>query len=140
MNGTVLGPTIALNINVMFGLERLAPFTSQIRSLIGIVLFPPRGSSPASEWTGRGTEQQPPAHLHRFAAPRDPALIAKWISYTVINTERQDWRRGAEAAFRYRLLRPRRHRLQGAVQHDPPLHHLAEQARLREVVDRANVV
>ncbi|MFK0050614.1 Helicase associated domain protein [Streptomyces sp. NPDC090741] len=40
--------------------------------------------------------------LLRFAAPRDPALIAKWISYQVFNTERQDWRRGAEAAFRYR--------------------------------------
>ncbi|MFI7358074.1 Helicase associated domain protein [Streptomyces avidinii] len=40
--------------------------------------------------------------LLRFASPRDPALIAKWISYTVINTERQDWRRGAEAAYRYR--------------------------------------
>ncbi|MFD4914725.1 Helicase associated domain protein [Streptomyces virginiae] len=40
--------------------------------------------------------------LLRFAAPRDPALIAKWINYQVINTERQDWRRGAEAALRYR--------------------------------------
>ncbi|MFD9412658.1 Helicase associated domain protein [Streptomyces sp. NPDC059989] len=40
--------------------------------------------------------------LLRFAAPRDPVHIAKWISYTVINTERQDWRRGAEAAYRYR--------------------------------------
>ncbi len=40
--------------------------------------------------------------LLRFAAPRDPALIAKWITYTVINTERQNWRRGAEAAWRYR--------------------------------------
>ncbi|MFE1877522.1 Helicase associated domain protein [Streptomyces sp. NPDC059496] len=40
--------------------------------------------------------------LLRFASPRDPALIAKWISYQVINTERQDWRRGAEAAYRYR--------------------------------------
>ncbi|GGT44007.1 helicase [Streptomyces kurssanovii] len=39
--------------------------------------------------------------LLRFAAPRDPALIAKWISYQVINTERQDWRRGVEAAHRY---------------------------------------
>ncbi|WP_328723564.1 Helicase associated domain protein [Streptomyces sp. NBC_00247] len=41
--------------------------------------------------------------LLRFATPRDPGLIAKWISYTVINTERQDWRRGVEAAYRYRL-------------------------------------
>ncbi|MFE9934599.1 helicase associated domain-containing protein [Streptomyces sp. NPDC005533] len=40
--------------------------------------------------------------LLRFAAPRDPAVIAKWITYQVINTERQDWRRGAEAALRYR--------------------------------------
>ncbi|WP_392900984.1 Helicase associated domain protein [Streptomyces sp. LN699] len=40
--------------------------------------------------------------LLRFATPRDPALIAKWISYTVINTERQDWKRGVEAAYRYR--------------------------------------
>ncbi|MFD8019003.1 Helicase associated domain protein [Streptomyces lavendulae] len=40
--------------------------------------------------------------LLRFATPRDPALIAKWISYQVFNTERQDWRRGIEAAFRYR--------------------------------------
>ncbi|WP_327286089.1 MULTISPECIES: helicase associated domain-containing protein [unclassified Streptomyces] len=38
----------------------------------------------------------------RFAAPRDPALIAKWISYQIFNTERQDWRRGVEAAWRYR--------------------------------------
>ncbi|MFI1066977.1 DEAD/DEAH box helicase [Streptomyces spororaveus] len=40
--------------------------------------------------------------LLRFATPRDPALIAKWITYQVINTERQEWRRGAEAAYRYR--------------------------------------
>ncbi|MDA5283898.1 helicase associated domain-containing protein [Streptomyces sp. Isolate_45] len=39
--------------------------------------------------------------LLRFAAPRDPALIAKWINYQVLNTERQDWRRGLEAALRY---------------------------------------
>lgn len=38
--------------------------------------------------------------LLRFAAPRDPALIAKWISYQVFNTEREDWRRGIEAAWR----------------------------------------
>ncbi|MFE5484084.1 Helicase associated domain protein [Streptomyces sp. NPDC056527] len=40
--------------------------------------------------------------LLRFATPRDPALIAKWITYQVIHTERQDWRRGVEAAWRYR--------------------------------------
>ncbi|MFE1877690.1 helicase associated domain-containing protein [Streptomyces sp. NPDC059496] len=40
--------------------------------------------------------------LLRFAAPCDPALIAKWITYQVINTERQEWRCGHEAAYRYR--------------------------------------
>ncbi|MFD7915691.1 helicase associated domain-containing protein [Streptomyces sp. NPDC059752] len=40
--------------------------------------------------------------LLRFAAPRDPALIAKWISYQIFNTELQDWRRCLEAAWRYR--------------------------------------
>ncbi|MEV7616584.1 Helicase associated domain protein [Streptomyces sp. NPDC089799] len=40
--------------------------------------------------------------LLRFAAPRDPALIAKWISYQIFDTERADWRRGIEAAWRYR--------------------------------------
>ncbi|MEU4953075.1 helicase associated domain-containing protein [Streptomyces lavendulae] len=40
--------------------------------------------------------------LLHCAAPRGPALIAKWISYQVSNAEGQDWRRGIEAAFRYR--------------------------------------
>ncbi|MFG2291705.1 Helicase associated domain protein [Streptomyces sp. NPDC048603] len=40
--------------------------------------------------------------LLRFAVPRDPALIAKWISYQIFNTERADWRRGLESAIRYR--------------------------------------
>ncbi|WP_327380724.1 hypothetical protein [Streptomyces sp. NBC_01207] len=40
--------------------------------------------------------------LLRFAAPRDPALIAKWFSYQIFNTECQDWRRCLEAAWRYR--------------------------------------
>ena len=52
------------------------------------------------EAPGNGEEEA--RLLLRFAAPRDPALIAKWISYQVFNTERQDWRRGAEAARRYR--------------------------------------
>ncbi|WP_432715534.1 helicase associated domain-containing protein [Streptomyces lavendulae] len=40
--------------------------------------------------------------LLHCAAPRGPALIAQWISYRVSNAERQDWRRGIEAAFRCR--------------------------------------
>ncbi|MFJ9551830.1 DEAD/DEAH box helicase [Streptomyces erythrochromogenes] len=57
-------------------------------------------SRPVGEVPEEGEEES--RLLLRFATPRDPALIAKWISYQVINTERQDWRRGAEAAYRYR--------------------------------------
>ncbi|MEV7443002.1 Helicase associated domain protein [Streptomyces sp. NPDC091204] len=57
-------------------------------------------SRPVGEVPEEGEEES--RLLLRFATPRDPALIAKWISYQVINTERQDWRRGAEAALRYR--------------------------------------
>ncbi|KOV97506.1 helicase [Streptomyces sp. NRRL B-1140] len=32
--------------------------------------------------------------LLRFAAPRDPVLVANWVSFNVIDTEKQDWARG----------------------------------------------
>ncbi|MET8081182.1 Helicase associated domain protein [Streptomyces sp. NPDC005303] len=32
--------------------------------------------------------------LLRFAAPRDPVMVADWVSFNVIDTERQDWGRG----------------------------------------------
>ncbi|MFI0264748.1 helicase associated domain-containing protein [Streptomyces sp. NPDC017056] len=32
--------------------------------------------------------------LLRFAAPRDPVIVADWVSFNVIDTERQDWARG----------------------------------------------
>ncbi|MGW4162260.1 Helicase associated domain protein [Streptomyces sp. NPDC004788] len=32
--------------------------------------------------------------LLRFAAPRDPVMVAQWVSFNVIDTERQDWARG----------------------------------------------
>ncbi|MQY16832.1 hypothetical protein SRB5_70350 [Streptomyces sp. RB5] len=39
--------------------------------------------------------------LLRFAAPRDPVMIAQWVSFNVIDTERQDWARGWTALKRY---------------------------------------
>ncbi|MFE4663820.1 helicase associated domain-containing protein [Streptomyces sp. NPDC056716] len=32
--------------------------------------------------------------LLRFAAPRDPVMVADWVSFNVIDTERQNWARG----------------------------------------------
>nr|WP_265568942.1 DEAD/DEAH box helicase [Streptomyces hygroscopicus] len=39
--------------------------------------------------------------LLRFAAPRDPVMVAEWVSFNVIDTERQDWARGYSALRRY---------------------------------------
>ncbi|POX55115.1 helicase [Streptomyces sp. Ru71] len=39
--------------------------------------------------------------LLRFAVPRDPVLLAEWVSFNVIDTERQDWARGYAALRRY---------------------------------------
>jgi superfamily II DNA or RNA helicase len=36
--------------------------------------------------------------LLRFSSPRDPSAVAEWVSYQVIDTERQDWTRGYAAA------------------------------------------
>ncbi|MFG3276013.1 DEAD/DEAH box helicase [Streptomyces luteogriseus] len=32
--------------------------------------------------------------LLRFSAPRDPVMVADWVSFNVIDTEKQDWARG----------------------------------------------
>ncbi|MFB7429433.1 Helicase associated domain protein [Streptomyces hydrogenans] len=32
--------------------------------------------------------------LLRFAVPRDPVMVADWVSFNVIDTEKQDWARG----------------------------------------------
>ncbi|MEU6315682.1 Helicase associated domain protein [Streptomyces sp. NPDC047014] len=59
---------------------------------------------PSPWWIGPAPEEgeEEARMLLRFAAPRDPALIATWIRYQVFDTERADWRRGYEAAWRYR--------------------------------------
>jgi superfamily II DNA or RNA helicase len=40
--------------------------------------------------------------LLRFAAPRDPVMVAEWVSFNVIDVERQDWVKGYAAARRFR--------------------------------------
>ncbi|MFI1508211.1 Helicase associated domain protein [Streptomyces sp. NPDC020597] len=48
---------------------------------------------------GEGEEES--RLLLRFAAPRDPVMVADWVSFNVIDTERQDWARGYAALRRY---------------------------------------
>ena len=40
--------------------------------------------------------------LLRFSTRRDPVIVAEWVSFNVIDVERQDWARGYAAARRYR--------------------------------------
>ncbi|GGR47329.1 helicase [Streptomyces cinereoruber] len=44
--------------------------------------------------TAPGDGEEEARLLLRFAAPRDPVMVADWISFNVIDTERQDWARG----------------------------------------------
>ncbi|MGW9030044.1 Helicase associated domain protein [Streptomyces sp. NPDC055722] len=39
--------------------------------------------------------------LLRFAAPRDPVMVADWVSFNVIDTEKQDWARGWTALKKF---------------------------------------
>nr|WP_308380154.1 helicase associated domain-containing protein [Streptomyces sp. ISL-43] len=39
--------------------------------------------------------------LLRFSVPRDPVMVAEWVSFNVIDTERQDWRRGYAALKKF---------------------------------------
>ncbi|WP_244207359.1 helicase associated domain-containing protein, partial [Streptomyces swartbergensis] len=39
--------------------------------------------------------------LLRFAAPRDPVMVADWVNFNVIDTEKQDWARGWAALKRF---------------------------------------
>ncbi|CAL9327186.1 hypothetical protein SUDANB180_07569 (plasmid) [Streptomyces sp. enrichment culture] len=49
-----------------------------------------------SEYIGAapGDDEGETRLLLRFAAPRDPVMVANWVSFNVIDTERQDWARG----------------------------------------------
>ncbi|MET9062455.1 Helicase associated domain protein [Streptomyces antibioticus] len=44
--------------------------------------------------TAPGEGEEESRLLLRFAAPRDPVTVANWVSFNVIDTERQDWARG----------------------------------------------
>jgi hypothetical protein len=58
--------------------------------------YPSESIGPAPE---EGEEES--RLLLRFAAPRDPVMVAEWVSFNVIDTERQDWARGYAAAKRF---------------------------------------
>ncbi|MFE7441586.1 hypothetical protein ACFU7X_14145 [Streptomyces chartreusis] len=54
---------------------------------------PQRDQAQPSQYIGTPPENgvQEGCLLLRFAAPRDPQLVADWVSFNVIDTEWQDW-------------------------------------------------
>ncbi|WP_443057938.1 Helicase associated domain protein [Streptomyces sp. KLMMK] len=64
--------------------------------LLAIPQEPQKGISQPSAYIGPepGEGEKESRLLLRFAAPRDPVMVAEWVSFNVIDTERQDWARG----------------------------------------------
>ncbi|MFJ5851301.1 Helicase associated domain protein [Streptomyces sp. NPDC092903] len=77
-------------------LEGLRAHDEEAIELLAIPQEPQKDVVQSSEYIGPPPEEGEDESrlLLRFAAPRDPVMVAEWISFNVIDTERQDWARG----------------------------------------------
>ncbi|MFG2334698.1 Helicase associated domain protein [Streptomyces sp. NPDC048604] len=77
-------------------LEGLRAHDEEAVELLAVPQEPQKGVAQPSEYIGPPPEEGEDEHrlLLRFAAPRDPVMVADWVSFNVIDTERQDWARG----------------------------------------------
>ncbi|WP_370424372.1 Helicase associated domain protein, partial [Streptomyces sp. QH1-20] len=77
-------------------LEGLRAHDEEAVELLAIPQEPQKDVAQPSEYIGAapGDNEEETRLLLRFAAPRDPAMVANWVSFNVIDTERQDWARG----------------------------------------------
>lgn len=77
-------------------LEGLRAHDEEAVELLAIPQEPQKDVVQPSEFIGSAPEDDEDESrlLLRFAAPRDPVMVADWISFNVIDTERQDWARG----------------------------------------------
>lgn len=80
-------------------LEGLRAHDEEAIELLAIPQEPQKDVVQPSEYIGSPPEEGEDESrlLLRFAAPRDPVMVADWISFNVIDTERQDWARGWSA-------------------------------------------
>ncbi|MFG2569245.1 Helicase associated domain protein [Streptomyces sp. NPDC048567] len=80
-------------------LEGLRAHDEEAVELLAIPQEPQKDMSQPSEYIGPPPEEgeEESRLLLRFAAPRDPVMVADWVSFNVIDTERQDWARGWSA-------------------------------------------
>jgi superfamily II DNA or RNA helicase len=77
-------------------LEGLRAHDEEAVELLAIPQEPQKNVAQPSESIGTAPEEGEDESrlLLRFAAPRDPVMVANWVSFNVIDTERQDWARG----------------------------------------------
>lgn len=77
-------------------LEGLRAHDEEVVELLAIPQEPQKDVAQPSAFIGAkpADGEEETRLLLRFAAPRDPVMVADWISFNVIDTERQDWARG----------------------------------------------
>ncbi|MDX3762501.1 DEAD/DEAH box helicase [Streptomyces sp. AK02-04a] len=77
-------------------LEGLRAHDEEAVELLAIPQEPQKDMVQPSEYIGAAPEEgeEESRLLLRFAAPRDPVMVADWVSFNVIDTEKQDWARG----------------------------------------------
>ncbi|OKK23091.1 helicase [Streptomyces sp. CB02488] len=77
-------------------LEGLRAHDEEAIELLAIPQEPQKDVVQSSEYIGPPPEEGEDESrlLLRFAAPRDPMMVADWVSFNVIDTEKQDWARG----------------------------------------------
>ncbi|MEW2497592.1 Helicase associated domain protein [Streptomyces nodosus] len=77
-------------------LEGLRAHDEEVVELLAIPQEPQKDVAQPSVNIGVAPEdgEEESRLLLRFAAPRDPMMVADWVSFNVIDTERQDWARG----------------------------------------------
>ncbi|WP_393096703.1 Helicase associated domain protein [Streptomyces sp. LN325] len=84
-------------------LEGLRAHDEEAVELLAIPQEPQKDVAQPSEYIGPPPEEgeEESRLLLRFAAPRDPVMVADWVSFNVIDTERQDWARGWAALKKF---------------------------------------
>jgi superfamily II DNA or RNA helicase len=89
--------------NLVKVLEGLRAHDEEAVELLAIPQEPQKDVVQPSAFIGPEPEEgeEESRLLLRFAAPRDPVMVANWVSFNVIDTERQDWARGWAALKRF---------------------------------------
>ncbi|MET7853909.1 Helicase associated domain protein [Streptomyces avermitilis] len=84
-------------------LEGLRAHDEEAVELLAIPQEPQKDVAQPSRHIGTAPEdgEEESRLLLRFAAPRDPVMVADWVSFNVIDTEKQDWARGWAALKKF---------------------------------------